>query len=184
MLALVLGGAASGKSAYAEKLAMRLSAERFYIATMQSYDEESERRIARHRQMRAGKGFVTVERPLDLAGLRIDHHRGAALLECASTLVGNELCLPGGAGEQTSAAVFRGVDGLLAQGLALVVVSNDVFGEGGAHTPEMTEYLRQLGRLNCQIAAAADMVIEVVCGLPLCHKGAALVRDIMENEAE
>lgn len=171
MLALVLGGAASGKSAYAERLAMSLSAERFYIATMQAYDDESEQRIARHRQMRDGKGFVTVERPLDLAGLNIPHRQGAALLECASTLVGNELCLPGGAAENTADAIFDGVESLLRQGLQLVVVSNDVFGEGGRHTPEMTAYLRQLGSLNCRIAERADMVVEVVCGLPLYHKG-------------
>lgn len=182
MLALVLGGAASGKSEFAEQLAMCMAAERYYIATMQVYDAESERRVQRHRAMRRDKGFATVERTLALDGLKIAHTNGVALLECASTLVGNELCLPGGAGETTAEAIFAGVQSLLAQGLSLVVVSNDVFGEGGEHTPEMTTYLQHLGRLNCQIAALADVVTEVVCGLPVYHKGAALAQSLLEKQ--
>ena len=64
MLALVLGEAASGKSEFAEQLAMSLADERYYIATMQVSDSESQQRIERHRQMRQGKGFVTLEQPL------------------------------------------------------------------------------------------------------------------------
>lgn len=173
MLALVLGGAASGKSEYAEALAMRLSARRYYIATMQADDAESGRRVARHRQMRDGKGFVTVERALDLAGLQLAEGGAAALLECASTLLGNELSLPGGAGEGAVPAILAGIDNLLAAGLDLVVVSNDVFGAGSAATPEMRTYMRCLGRLNQAVAARADLVVEVCCGLPVYHKGKA-----------
>lgn len=180
MLALVLGGAASGKSEFAEQLTMTLSKERYYIATMQVYDAESERRVERHRKMRRDKGFQTVERTLALAGLEIPHSEGVALLECASTLVGNELCLSGGAEDNTATAIYDGVENLLKQGLDLVVVSNDVFGEGDEHTPEMTRYLYHLGRLNCQIAARADVVAEVVCGLPVYHKGGELAKRLLE----
>lgn len=171
MLALVLGGAASGKSEYAEQLAVSLSSRRYYIATMQVDDAESERRIDRHRQMRAGKGFDTVERALDLAGLELRDPGAAALLECASTLLGNEIYLPGGAGENAPDAIMAGIERLLAGGLDVVVVSNDVFGAGAAETPEMRAYMTALGRLNCKIAAAADCVVEVCCGLPVYHKG-------------
>ena len=72
MLALVSGGSASGKSRFAEDLAAGRSAgTRIYVATMQVWDEESRRRVARHRAMRAGKGFATVERPLDLERLEV-----------------------------------------------------------------------------------------------------------------
>lgn len=182
MLALVLGGAASGKSELAEQLAMNLSRERYYIATMQVYDAESERRVERHRAMRRDKGFATVERALDLRGLAVEHSDGVALLECASTLVGNELCMPGGAGDDTADAILAGVENLLAQGLQLVVVSNDVFGECGDYSPEMLKYLRHLGRLNCQIAALADVVVEVVCGLPVYHKGGELAAKLLERK--
>ncbi len=178
MLALVLGEAASGKSEFAEKLALELSAERYYIATMQVADAESQRRIERHRQMRRGKGFSTLERELDLAGLQIpvtertaQTERPVALLECASTLLGNELYLPGGAGLQSWQAIWAGVENILRQQVHLVAVSNCVFTEGGAHSPEMGEYLRQLGLLNQKLALKADLVFEVCCGLPICHKG-------------
>lgn len=183
MLALVLGEAASGKSEFAEKLAMLLSPERYYIATMQVADAESQKRVERHRQMRLGKGFVTLERELDLAGLQMPDEQNAdlagrpvALLECASTLLGNELYLPDGAGAQSWQAIFNGVQNLLRQKVHLVVVSNCVFTEGAAYSPEMSEYLRQLGVLNQRLAVNADLVFEVCCGLPICHKGGIIGR--------
>ena len=66
MIHLVTGGSGSGKSAYAEKLVTEQYKEdfKYYIATMQVYDEEGEARIKRHRQMRSGKGFTTIEQPV------------------------------------------------------------------------------------------------------------------------
>ena len=61
MMILVTGGASSGKSAYAEQLACSLPGSRYYLAAMKPFGEEGARRIARHRALRAGKGFVTVE---------------------------------------------------------------------------------------------------------------------------
>ena len=65
-MTLVLGGSGSGKSAYAEQLLDGYS-RKYYIATMQVFDAESEKRVAHHRQLRAGKGFVTVEQPRSIA---------------------------------------------------------------------------------------------------------------------
>ncbi len=177
LLALVIGGAASGKSEFAESLAMSLSTERYYVATMQSYDAESDRRIERHRNMRRGKGFTTVERSLDLVGMELDCGPDAVvLLECASTLLGNELCMPGGAGVSAWQAILAGAERLAAGGVNAVIVSNDVFYEGAAATPEMREYTRQLGLLNSGLARLADCVVEVVCGLPQVHKGGLIDR--------
>lgn len=174
MLALVLGEAASGKSEFAEQLAMSLADERYYIATMQVSDSESQQRIERHRQMRQGKGFVTLEQPLALAELRLQPKKtgAVAFLECASTLLGNELYLPGGAGPDSWQAIWSGVQNLLNQDVQVVVVSNSVFTEGAVSvlSSEMQEYLFQLGLLNCRLAQAADQVVEVCCGLPLYHK--------------
>ena len=67
MLVVVTGGSGSGKSAFAEETVLSLGeARRIYIATMQAFDEESHRRIRRHRHMRAGKGFETIERYTEL----------------------------------------------------------------------------------------------------------------------
>ena len=82
MFILVIGGAASGKSAFAESLACKGASPRVYVATMQSVDTECEKRIARHRQMRAGKGFTTLECPSELENA--DIWGKTVLLECLS----------------------------------------------------------------------------------------------------
>ena len=74
MLILVSGGSASGKSRYAEELVVRTQAgERIYVATMQVWDAESRKRVERHRAMRAGKGFRTVERPVRLGEMPVSY---------------------------------------------------------------------------------------------------------------
>lgn len=75
MITLIIGGSGSGKSAYAEDYVLSTAADlpKYYIATMQVYDAEGERKVERHRRLRAGKGFVTIEQPTDIAkaGLQI-----------------------------------------------------------------------------------------------------------------
>ena len=99
MLSLVVGASASGKSEYAEALTLALSpaCPRVYLATMEPYDAESRARVARHQALRAGKGFATVERPRDLAGLDAAPLLGrVGLLECLGTLAANQLYGPEG----------------------------------------------------------------------------------------
>lgn len=71
MITLITGGSGSGKSAYAEKYICHVSnekryKEKYYIATMQVFDDEGQRKIDRHRRLRAGKGFITIEQPRDI----------------------------------------------------------------------------------------------------------------------
>ncbi len=69
MFVLVVGGSGSGKSAYAEELAVSLSSpgmERYYLAAMQVFDQEGQRRVERHRTLRQGKGFLTIEQPAQI----------------------------------------------------------------------------------------------------------------------
>ena len=79
MIALVTGGASSGKSAFAERLALALPAPRAYVATMRHGDAETEARIARHRRMRADKGFATVELGGEAAAVELDGDFAAAV---------------------------------------------------------------------------------------------------------
>ena len=96
MLVVVTGGSGSGKSAFAEETVLSFGeARRIYIATMQAFDEESHRRIRRHRHMRAGKGFETIERYTELDELLIPKDC-VVLLECMSNLVENEMFREGG----------------------------------------------------------------------------------------
>ena len=93
---LVIGGSGSGKSAYAEKVALECQKEKrhFYLATMHVFGEEGQKKVERHKRMRAGKGFVTIEQPTDimqcLPALR-EAGGGVVLLECMSNLTANEL---------------------------------------------------------------------------------------------
>ena len=101
MLTLVLGGAASGKSGYAESLVLKTALPRYYIATMQVWDAECAARVEKHRKMRAAKQFETVECPLHLENIRLPA-RGTALLEDLGNLTANELYDPAGAGDWTN----------------------------------------------------------------------------------
>lgn len=176
MFTLVIGGAASGKSEYAEGLILASPfMPRYYIATMEPFGAEGQARIARHRELRRGKGFETVERYTGLAGLRLPE-RGAALLECLGNLTANELYSPTGAGTEEGAAqaVIEGVEALLPQCAELVVVSNEVFSGGRDYAGDTDSYLRALAAVNRALAQRADRVCEAVCGIPYWHKGAAV----------
>ena len=106
MITLITGGSGSGKSAYAEKYICHASKEKgckekYYIATMQVFDDEGQRKIDRHRRLRAGKGFITIEQPRDIqdAVSKLQSESSLktgrlALLECMSNLVANEMFPP------------------------------------------------------------------------------------------
>ena len=192
---LVMGGSCSGKSSFAEELVEKLAAEdssgvcsKYYIATMEAQDGESLERIARHRRMRAGKGFVTIEQGRDIAqaveqmedtlsggnfGGRTVQASRAGLLECMSNLVANEMfggeeILPGNV---VSEKIGKEID-LLSKSLRhLVIVTNNVFEDGVRYDEATMEYLDALGKVNQKIAAEADRVYEVVVGIPFSIKG-------------
>ena len=170
MLILVSGGSASGKSEFAEELiaSSRLQ-KRLYLATMRAEDGESACRVDRHRRMRAGKGFDTVECPVDLAGAQIPPDC-AVLLEDLSNLAANEYFSPCGEAGAFH-RILSGVDHVAAQAALLVVVSNELFADGMAYDGETAAYLNLLSKLNRAVAQRAEQVYEVVCGMPVCWKG-------------
>ena len=171
MLELVTGGSGSGKSAYAESRICEWNRQDpkplFYIATMYPYGEETEKKIERHRMLRKGKGFETLEW---YTGLKLHLEEGSlqgsdVLLECMSNLVANEMYMESGAGCHADQAILEGIQELNQQCANLVIVTNEVFSESVPDSPEMKEYKRILGRINCEIAAMADRVTEVIYGI-------------------
>ena len=170
MLTLVLGGAASGKSGYAESLVLKNALPRYYIATMQVWDAECAARVEKHRRMRAAKQFETVECPLHLENIRLPA-RGTALLEDLGNLTANELYDPAGAGENAASAILEGLDQLAGQCTHLIVVSNEVFSGGADYAGDTGRYLKALAQVNNALAARADHVVRVVCGIPVYYKG-------------
>lgn len=171
MLILVSGGSASGKSQYAEDLVVRAPAgPRIYVATMQIWDDESRKRVERHRAMRAGKGFSTEEWPIHLADMEVPG--GAVILvEDLSNLTANEWFGDGGR-ENAFDRVLLGIEKLGEKAALTVVVTNELFSDGIAYDEETAAYLDCLARLNRAVTARADRVWEVVCGLPIGWKGA------------
>lgn len=166
MIVLVTGGSGCGKSAFAEDLVTRLPAERrIYVATLEAYDDECRRRVARHRAMRAGKGFTTVECPRDLAAAAIPPG-GAVLLEDLPNLVAGEMF--GG----DIARLAPALEALAARCRHLVVVSADVYADGIRYGPTTEAYRRCLARQAQWLAARADAVVEVVYSIPVWLKGA------------
>lgn len=174
MLTLVTGGSASGKSEFAEQLLLTSKARnRVYLATMDPCDGECQARILRHRAVRAGRGFLTIERAIGLSGTVVPKDC-AVLLECLSNLAANELFSEAGAHERAFEEIMSGLDVICSQAEGIVVVSGEVFSDGEPYDPETLRYLELLGRLNAAIAQRADRVVEVVCSIPVYHKGAKL----------
>lgn len=173
MFAVVTGGSGSGKSEYAEGLAVRLEpGKKLYLATMMVWDREGEERVARHRRMRQGKQFETAEvysgleqfclpKPFQPGG-------AAALLECMSNLVCNEFY------RKEEGAAERIVDGICrleAQCRHLIVVTNEVSSDGRYYGEETERYRRLLGKINGFLGSRADLVVEAVYGIPVVRKG-------------
>ncbi len=180
MFVVVTGGSGSGKSEFSENLLMRMDngkGDRFYLATMFPFGEESRRRIERHREMRKDKGFTTIECYTGLNSLRLPAVKGkkpSVLLECMSNLTANEFYQEGGAGARTPEAVMEGIRNLRAQTDNLVVVSNEVFSDGVSYDASTEAYREALGEINRRMAAESDALIEVVYSIPVCHKGGPL----------
>lgn len=186
MLELVTGGSGSGKSAYAESRICEWNRQDskplFYIATMFPYGEETEKKIERHRILRKGKGFETLEW---YTGLKQHLEEGSlqgsdVLLECMSNLVANEMYMESGAGCHAEQAILEGIQELNQQCANLVIVTNEVFSESVPDSPEMKEYKRILGKINCEIAVMADQVTEVIYGIAQQKKE----QDTMVNRTE
>jgi len=169
-LTLVLGGARSGKSAYAEQAAATAVAARggrmVMIATAEARDEEMKARIAAHRSQR-GDGWHTVEAPLDLAKaiteLREDDR---AVADCLTLWVSNLLAADMPVDKQADALITA----LLHRRQQTWLISNEV-GFGIVPDNALARRFRdECGRLHQRLAAAADSVIMMVAGLPLTLK--------------
>ncbi|MGQ0565677.1 MAG: bifunctional adenosylcobinamide kinase/adenosylcobinamide-phosphate guanylyltransferase [Gemmobacter sp.] len=165
-LTVVIGGAASGKSALAEGLVQRTGLRRVYLATAEAWDDEMRTRIALHRDRR--NGWTTVEAPRDVAGALAGVAAGSVvLLDCATLWLTNVML--GGSDVAAEEAALLGA--LAACAAPVVVVTNEV---GLSIVPDnaLARAFRDAqGRLNQRLAAQAGLVVAVWAGLPLVLKG-------------
>lgn len=166
-IALVIGGARSGKSAYAEKLVISRGGPRIYIATAEAWDEEMRARIAEHRAARGG-GWQTVNAPQDLPAALGRVPAGAVVLvDCLTLWLTNRML----AGADSAADAAGLLAALSASAAPVALVTNEV-GLGIVPDNALARRFRDAqGLLNQTVAARADLVVGVMAGLPFALKG-------------
>ena len=165
---LVIGGSASGKSEYAERLVLKLPGPHVYLATMAADDAESRERVSKHREARKHSDFRTVERAAGLEGADI-REGDIVLLECLSNLAANEMFPADGpvrSPEETEERLVREVLSLKERAGELVIVGNRLTGGGTDYEGLTDAWLRAFSAAQNRIAAEADEVWRVTGGIP------------------
>ncbi len=166
-LTFVLGGAASGKSSFAEQLVVSSGKKRVYLATSQVFDDEMKNKVRKHVAQR-GAGWETIEASLDLSNAlgRLGADQ-ICLIDCATMWLSNNLLAENDL-EKAQAELLEAVQNCPAQ---ILIVSNEV-GHGIVPDNALARKFREAqGRLNISLAAQADLVVQVTAGLPLVLKG-------------
>lgn len=189
MLITVTGGSGSGKSEYAEALAVKLagdcesapagrdlssreggSSSLVYLATMPVLGEEGRQRVRRHRALRSGKGFLTIERTKDLSSIPGELLRGnTVLLEDLSNLIAGEMFQEGKIfpEEEVCLRVRAGLEYVAGQTENLVIVMNEVYSDGRHFDAGTESFIRTAGTLSREWAKRADEACELVYGIPV-----------------
>lgn len=169
MTVLVTGGSKCGKSHFAEKLFDGFEGRKFYIATMQPYGEEALDAIERHRNIRRGKGFETIEKYMDIDEINVPENCGI-LLECTANLCANEMFWEENMTDPTD-KIIRGFEYLKIRAELLVIVTNEVGCDGVSYEFGTAKYIEIMGKINRRAAELSDIVVECVYGIPVPLKG-------------
>jgi Adenosyl cobinamide kinase/adenosyl cobinamide phosphate guanylyltransferase len=166
----IIGSPDSGKSALAEKTVSELSDpdHRIYIATMIPYGEEGRERVRRHRMMRDGKGFITIEAPFDICSSLSDYNKSnggrlasmTVLLECLSNLVANELFERRSERDEMLGRLYEDIKWIAQRAGNFVIVSNH-FEIDESFDEETRFYAESLDMLNEMVSGLADKTIRI-----------------------
>ena len=191
MMTLIVGVPDSGKSALAEEKVLELSGEgkRIYIATMIPFGEEGRQRVIKHKKLREGKGFFTIEAPVNVAeSARLVKGIGDAtcLLECVSNLVGNVMHDGKAVGIKTPKDMENGsdpaLDDLVVEMVVLdirelcklcknlVVVTNSFPGDEESYDDDTIRYVKLLDRVNEELLGISDRLYEYREGEWICRE--------------
>lgn len=167
---LVLGGSGSGKSEYAENLLSDIRENKFYIAAMKPFGSEGLKRVSKHKMLREGKCFTTLEQSEDIEeSLKAMNKDSSALIECISNLTANEMFKEEKiiSSDIVADKILKGIFKIDREIARLVIVTNNVYEDGILYDETTRAYMQALSDINIQLAGKAERVIEVVAGIPL-----------------
>lgn len=161
---LITGGARSGKSSYAEKLALSLSPNPIYMATAHVWDEEFRQRVIRHQQAR-GLEWTNIEEEKELSKHSVAGK--VVLIDCITLWCTNFFYESQGKVSQALEAIQQEFDRFTHQEATFIFVTNEI-GMGGTSENELQRKFTDMqGWMNQYVAARADEVILMVCGIPM-----------------
>lgn len=178
MTIFITGGCKNGKSSIAEDCCIKLAAggPLYYLATMKAFDDEDKARIARHRESRAGKNFITIEQPSNILECleKSDYTNGTFILDAVTSLMINELYSTSDAmgsdnyemtADKTAAKrVSKDLITLCDKVKNIVFVSDYIYEEPGYYSEYTENYLRSLATVDKALAKKCDAVAEIVLG--------------------
>jgi adenosylcobinamide kinase/adenosylcobinamide-phosphate guanylyltransferase len=164
---LVTGGQRSGKSSYAQKLALSLSANPIYLATSAVWDEEHRQRIERHKRDR-GSEWTNIEELKDLQ--KIDVTGRIVVIDCVTLWSTNFFSETNGDVELSLAAITERFEAFTQQNATFIFVTNELGLGGTSNNDLQRRFTDLLGWVNQHIAAASDEVVLMVSGIPMIIK--------------
>lgn len=183
MVILIIGGAKSSKSSYAEFYSSKLSKGEegtlYYLATMNPYDLEDLKRIENHLVSREKYNFTTIEKHRNIKSVANEFtKKDTVLLDSLTSLVTNEMFVGQDFNKNVSSYIFEDLKVLIKSVKNLVIVSDYVFCDGIKYDSYTDTFRKELGNLTCNLTKISDVVIEASFGNLIFHKG----KEVLENE--
>jgi adenosylcobinamide kinase/adenosylcobinamide-phosphate guanylyltransferase len=190
----ITGGVRSGKSSFAEKLAMEqadfIKGRLNYLACGRALDHEMALRIQHHKERRksSNRPWKTWERPVDIEGISSVFQKGdVVLLDCLTTLLNNELFQDESSWEQAAFqqkvvdSIIRGIEAIQQQCSVFIIVSNEVLNEELHKGKVVYTYAKLLGHLHQSIVKQASAAYLMESGIPLLMRGANVNNPYVKN---
>ena len=174
MIALVVGGAKSGKSMFAQNLAKSLEREvgkLYYVATMNPNDLEDLNRIENHLKEREGYGFLTIEENINMRKVsEIINENDTVLIDSITSIVTNSMFKENKFFKEVNDEIIAGLKSIIDRRCNLVLVSDYLFSDSTVYDCYTEGFRKELGIINRELAKISDIVIECSYGNVIYHK--------------